>query len=216
MIARILFSAYWDLLWWILHCKNTFLFWSIECSNCKGTVFYLMKHWGMHQNYFFCQVLYEVIARILFSFFVLSSITEHLKTNLGEKPHVKNVPCHYHYQSVLKKQLRTYSREMFTRIECFKSFSEAGSFKRHLRTHSREKARSHFVFKGCYKSFSVSISLTFCSPPTNSFRILKREAPKNTYRREAICLKECSKSSSVSLKRQLGTKSGEKPFTCIV
>ena len=106
----------------------------------------------------------------------------------------------------LKKQLRTYSREMFTRIECFKSFSEAGSFKRHLRTHSREKARSHFVFKGCYKSFSVSISLTFCRPPTNSFRILKRKAPKNTFRREAICLKECSKSSSVSLKRQLGTK----------
>ena len=97
-------------------------------------------------------------------------------------------------------------REVVLSRSCLLLFSEAGSFKRHLRTHSREKARSHFVFKGCYKSFSVSISLIFCSPPMNSFRILKREAPKNTYRREAICLKECSKSSSVSLKRQLGTK----------
>ena len=148
-----------------------------------------------------------MIARILFSFSVLSSITEHLKTNLGEKPFTcKECSMSLSLSVSLKKQLRTYSREMFTRIECFKSFSEAGSFKRHLRTHSREKERSHFVFKGCYKSFSVSISLTFCRPPTNSFRILKRKAPKNTFRREAICLKECSKSSSVSPKRQLGTK----------
>ena len=92
VIARILFSAYWDLLWWILHCKNTILFWSVECSNSKGTVFYLMKtnflfkycmqwlqeycflHIGTFSDEFciarilFCfEVLNVVIARVLFS-----------------------------------------------------------------------------------------------------------------------------------------------------
>ena len=42
-------------------------FWSIVCSDCKNTIFCMLGHFVMHQNKFSFQVLYEVIARILFS-----------------------------------------------------------------------------------------------------------------------------------------------------
>ena len=40
---------------------------SIVCSDCKNTIFCMLGHFVMHQNKFSFQVLYEVIARILFS-----------------------------------------------------------------------------------------------------------------------------------------------------
>ena len=39
----------------------------ILCSDCKNTVFFMLGHFVMHQNQFLFEVLYTMIARILFS-----------------------------------------------------------------------------------------------------------------------------------------------------
>ena len=49
-------------------------------TNCKITVFYLMEHCVMHQNEFSFEVLYAVIARILFS--TCWNLLWWIKTNL--------------------------------------------------------------------------------------------------------------------------------------
>ena len=38
-----------------------------KCSDCKDTIFCLLEHCVMHQNEFSFEVLYAMIARILFS-----------------------------------------------------------------------------------------------------------------------------------------------------
>ena len=44
-------------------------FLSIVCSDCKNTVFFMLGHFVMHQNKFSFEVLYAIIARILFTVF---------------------------------------------------------------------------------------------------------------------------------------------------
>ena len=64
VIARVLFPACWNIVGWI---KTHFVFkWWIQ-KYFKITVFYLMKHCLMHQNEFSFEVLYAVIAWVLFS-----------------------------------------------------------------------------------------------------------------------------------------------------
>ena len=91
MIARILFSAWWNLLWWIkmklvwrwqMHwlqeyyfmyvgtlcdASKRIFFLSIVCSDCKNTVFCMLEPSLINQNKFSYEVTNAVIARILFS-----------------------------------------------------------------------------------------------------------------------------------------------------
>ena len=90
MIARILFSAWWNLLWWIktklvwrwqMHwlqeyyfmyvgtlcdASKQIFFLSIVCSDCKNTVFCMMEPSLMNQNEISLEVTNALIARILF------------------------------------------------------------------------------------------------------------------------------------------------------
>ena len=54
--------------------QNTFcdaskqiFFWSLVCNDWKNTVFHMLEHCVIHQNEFSFEVLYAMIARILFS-----------------------------------------------------------------------------------------------------------------------------------------------------
>ena len=104
VIARILFSTCWNLLWWIktklvwrwqMHwlqeyyfmyvgtlcdASKQIFFLSIVCSDCKNTVFFMLGHFVMHQNKFSFEVLYAMIARILFS--TCLDLLWWIKTNL--------------------------------------------------------------------------------------------------------------------------------------
>ena len=55
-------------------------FLSIVCSDCKNTVFFMLGHFVMHQNKFSFEVLYAMIARILFS--TCLDLLWWIKTNL--------------------------------------------------------------------------------------------------------------------------------------
>ena len=91
VIAIILFSACWNLLWWIktnlvwrwqmqwlqeyffLHvgtlcdASKQIFFLSIVCSDCKNTVFCMLGPSLMNQNKFSLEVTNAVVARVLFS-----------------------------------------------------------------------------------------------------------------------------------------------------
>ena len=103
VIARILFSTCWDLLWWIktnlvwrwqmqwlqeyyfmyvgtlCDASKRIFFLSIVCSDCKNTVFCMMEPSLMNQNEFSLEVTNAVIARILFS--ACWNIVRCIKTN---------------------------------------------------------------------------------------------------------------------------------------
>ena len=103
VIARILFSTCWNLLWWIkmklvwrwqmqwlqeyyfmyfgklCDASKRIFFLSILCSDCKNTVFCMMEPSLMNQNEISLEVTNAVIARILF--YVFWEIVWCIKTN---------------------------------------------------------------------------------------------------------------------------------------
>ena len=103
VIARILFSTCWNLLWWIktnlvwrwqmqwlqeyyfmyvgtlCDASKQIFFLSIVCSDCKNTVFCMLEPSLMNQNEFSLEVTNAVIARILF--YVCWNIVWCIKTN---------------------------------------------------------------------------------------------------------------------------------------
>ena len=79
VIARVLFSACWNMVWCI---KTNFLL-EYLCSDCKNTVFLMFGHFVMHQNKFSFEVLYAMIGKILFS--TCWNIMLYIKTNFRLK-----------------------------------------------------------------------------------------------------------------------------------
>ena len=103
VIARILFSPCWNLLWWIktnlvwrwqmqwlqeyyfmyvgtlCDASKRIFFLSIVCSDCKNTVFCMMEPSLMNQNEISLEVTNALIARILF--YVCWDIVWCIKTN---------------------------------------------------------------------------------------------------------------------------------------
>ena len=111
-IAKLLFSTWWNIAWciktifllkyymqWLheyyfLHvgifCDTSKLlfFLGIVCSDCKNSVFFMLGHFVMHQNELSFEVVYAMIAKILFS--TCLDLLWWFKTNLVWRWQIQN------------------------------------------------------------------------------------------------------------------------------